>query len=831
MKAIIMAGGEGTRLRPLTVHRPKPLIPIMGKPVMEHIVNLLKRHNIRDLVATVHYLADEIEGYFGQGEDWGVYLRYSVEDMPLGTAGSVKKAMETFDINEPVLVISGDALTDIDLSRAIAFHRERSALVTIILVRVPNPLEYGIVITNEEGRIIKFLEKPSWDEAFSDTVNTGIYLLEPEVLNYVGSRQFADFSLDVFPLLLKEGKPVYGFIADGYWCDIGNQASYITANFDALEGKVKLGVQGKEIMPGVIVGDDVEMGNVELTPPIYIGEHARLENGVRIRGPVVVGEGSIVDQGAEVERSVIWERVFVGKGARLFGCIVGGKSIIGERVRVGEGSIIGERCHIEKDSTVNPYVKIWPDKVVEARSQVTMSLVWGGKWYGSLFRKYGVAGISNLEITPEYATKLGCAFGTLFPKGSWMAVSRDSSKSARMIKRAFISGLLSAGINVINLQAMVLPITRYTIRTRNMLGGAHIRMVPQEASLLAIELFDEKGLDIAPSLQRKLEHLFFREDMRRVRDTEVGIIEYSTRVIEEYTEALLSKLDEKTIREANFRVVIDYAFGRTSLVLPSILGRAGLNVVAIHPHIDPGRAPHSPEQRQEMLQELREVTRALRADMGVFFEHSGGESLSLVTKEGRVIEGYELLLLYALILYKLGYKGDIVSYLWAPSAFDKLAHRFGAKVIRTRPSPRALIEASQNALIGGNDRGALVFPFFQPAFDAIFAMGFLLESLAKLGQDLSSLLEEVPSFSLTYSTLPCPWEEKGRIMRLLHGEFADEGVSEYGVLIKEDEQRWVLVLPDASEPYIHLWAEGISPSDAQQLLQARLETIEGYLKA
>lgn len=819
MKAIIMAGGEGTRLRPLTVHRPKPLVPVAGKPIMQYILELLKRHGFKEAVATVHYLADEIEGYFGNGEEFGISLRYSVEDVPLGTAGSVKKAAETFNLNETLLILSGDALTDIDLSEAIAFHKDRGALVTIVLSRVAHPLEYGVVIVDEKGAIQRFLEKPSWDEAFSDTVNTGIYIIEPEVLSYIGDQQFVDFSQNLFPKLLQEGKPLYGFVSKGYWCDIGNHTSYIEANFDVLYGKVDVQLEGKEIAPGIIVGENVDLGEAEITPPVYIGAYTRIEGKAKITGPAILGEENVLHEGVKIERSVIWNRVFMGRGADLFGCIVGDKTIIGERVKIGEGAIIGDRCTLENDVLIRPFVKIWPDKIVEGRSTVTMSLVWGGKWYGSLFRRYGVAGIGNLEITPEYATKLGAAFGSIFPKGSWVAVSRDSSQMARMIKRAFISGLLSAGINVMNLQAMVLPITRFTIRSQNMVGGAHIRLVPYHRSLLAIELFDERGIELSPASQRKLESFFFREDFRRARDNEIGTIEYSTRVIEVYREALLSHLDEKLISSRRFKLVIDYAYGRTSLVLPAILGRMGLEVIALNPFVDPQKAPQSYESRKEMLEKLRDVVTALGADLGVFFEHSGGETLSLVAPSGEIIEGYNLLLFFALLLYKVGYQGDIVSYLSAPSALDELASRYGGRVIRTRPLPRYLLEMSQNALLGGNDSGGLVFPKFQPAFDAIFALGMMLQCLAQIDESIGDLLSQLPPFHLCYTAVPCPWEEKARVMRLLHQ--LRESSFDYGVVTRFGPKSWALVLPDISEPYLHIWAEGETMEEAQSLLSEK----------
>ncbi|TMC60775.1 MAG: nucleotidyltransferase family protein, partial [Chloroflexi bacterium] len=218
MKAVVMAGGSGSRLRPLTVARPKPMVPIVNKPVMEHILTLLKRHGIDDVIVTLQFMAPAIQNYFGEGEAFGVKIRYSIEETPLGTAGSVKLAQEFLD--EPFLVISGDAVTDINLTDLIAFHQSKQALATLTLYRVPNPLEYGAVVTDADGRATEFVEKPSWGEVNSDTVNTGIYVLDPAVLERFNPEQVFDFSQDLFPLLLKQGAPLYGYVASGYWCDV-----------------------------------------------------------------------------------------------------------------------------------------------------------------------------------------------------------------------------------------------------------------------------------------------------------------------------------------------------------------------------------------------------------------------------------------------------------------------------------------------------------------------------------------------------------------------------------------------------------------------------------
>src|SRR5215472_3870868 len=253
-----MAGGEGTRLRPMTANQPKPLLPVVNKPIMEHVLRLLRKHSFDETIVTVQFLASMVRNYFGDGEESGMSLQYATEDTPLGTAGSVKNAEDALR-DGPFLVISGDALTDIDLSDLVRFHKDNGALVTVALARVPDPLEFGIVIADEDGRIQRFLEKPTWGQVFSDTVNTGIYVMEPEVLRHVRAGEVTDWSADVFPALLDRGAPVYGWVADGYWEDVGTHEAYHKVQADVLSGKVEADIDGFEVSPGVWAADGAEV--------------------------------------------------------------------------------------------------------------------------------------------------------------------------------------------------------------------------------------------------------------------------------------------------------------------------------------------------------------------------------------------------------------------------------------------------------------------------------------------------------------------------------------------------------------------------------------------
>src|SRR3990170_8405113 len=257
MKAVIMAGGEGTRLRPLTSNSPKPMLPLVNEPMMEHIVRLLRQHGFDEIVVTVAFLANHIRSYFGDGSEFGVRMVYATEETPLGTAGSVRNAMDELD--DRFLVISGDVLTDIDLSQIVAFHEESGALATIGLTAVENPLEFGIVITREDGTVERFLEKPGWGQVFSDTVNNGIFVLEPEVFEHIAADRPVDFSGEVFPELLEKGKPLFGCVTEGYWEDVGTLSAYLQAHKDILDGRVDVEVPGFRLESNVWLGEGAEV--------------------------------------------------------------------------------------------------------------------------------------------------------------------------------------------------------------------------------------------------------------------------------------------------------------------------------------------------------------------------------------------------------------------------------------------------------------------------------------------------------------------------------------------------------------------------------------------
>jgi len=487
MKAVIMAGGFGTRLRPLTANLPKPMVPLAGLPVMEHIIILLKKHKITDITAILYFQSQQIKSYFGNGKKWGVKIEYITAEADYGTAGSVKNAERYID--DRFIIISGDVVTDFDISKAIDFHNSKKAEATIVLTRVEDPVSYGIVITSKSGKITRFLEKPSWGKVFSDTVNTGIYILEPGVLKMIPPKTDFDFSKNLFPYMLARKKKLYGYIASGYWKDIGNIEEYFLAHQDVLEGKVGIDIPGKKTVTNgnvLYVGNNTMIshtadfsGNIVIGDNVKIGPRAKIYNSV-------IGSKSVVGRDVNINRVVGWDKVSIGPQAEITESILCNESYVGEEAAIDEecilsdGARVGERAHIKRN------VKIWPYKEVDAGATLSSSLIWGERWSRELFSDAKISGIGNAEITPEFATKVGAAYGALLGPGSSAAICRGASNASRMIYRAVISGLLSAGVNIADLQAAPIPVLRQVLKSGRYSGGINVRLSPRGNSEMEI---------------------------------------------------------------------------------------------------------------------------------------------------------------------------------------------------------------------------------------------------------------------------------------------------------------------------------------------------------
>ncbi|MEO0648462.1 MAG: sugar phosphate nucleotidyltransferase, partial [Cyanobacteria bacterium J06650_10] len=729
MRAVIMAGGSGTRLRPLTCDLPKPMVPVLNRPIAEHTINLLKRHNITEIIATLFYLPDVMRDYFQDGRDFDVQMTYAVEeDQPLGTAGCVKNVAELLD--DTFVVISGDSITDFDLSAAIEFHQRKGAKATLVLTHVPNPLEFGVVITDESGQIVRFLEKPSTSEVFSDTVNTGVYILEPSVLDYLPADQEQDFSKDLFPLLLEKQEPMYGYVAEGYWCDVGHLNAYREAQYDALQGLVRIDYDYPEISTGIRVGTNTFIDpSAQLNPPVLIGNNCRIGPRAVLEPGTVIGDNVTIGSDADLKRPIVWNGAVIGDDAHLRACVIARGTRTDRRAHVLEGAVVGALSTIGEEAQISPGVRVWPSKIIESGATLNINLIWGNTAQRNLFGQRGVSGLANIDITPEFAVKLGAAFGSTLKPGAQVSVSRDQRSISRMVARALIAGLMSVGINVQNLEAISIPIARNVLPTIKVAGGIHVRLHPQRADHVLIEFFEPNGIGISKHKEKKIEGAYFKEDLRRSQVHEIGSVTKPAALLDIYTTAFERHLNVGSIRNSKSKVVIDYAYAVSGAVLPQLLGKFGCDAVVLNASLSPN-AP-SIEERERMLGQLGQVVHALQATFGVQVS-ANGEQLILTDEIGTPIRGEALTALMAHVILTAHPRGTVVVPVHASGAIEEIARRHDGQVVRTKANPTALMETCHelpNVVLGGSGDMGFIFPQLHPGFDAMFCIAKLIEML------------------------------------------------------------------------------------------------------
>ncbi|MGI9033776.1 MAG: sugar phosphate nucleotidyltransferase [Acidimicrobiales bacterium] len=817
MKAVIMAGGEGTRLRPLTSNSPKPLMSLVNRPMMEHIVRLLKSHGFDDVVVTLAFLPQAIRSYFGDGEDFGVRLVYATEETPLGTAGSVSNAKKELD--EPFLVISGDVLTDIDLTAIVDFHKERGALATIALKSMENPLEFGIVITHEDGSIERFLEKPTWGQVFSDTVNTGIYVLEPEVFDFIPQDKSVDFSEDVFPALLDAGKPVFGFVAEGYWEDVGTLEAYLKAHQDVLDGTVDTEVPGFRIDQGVWLGDGAEIDpGARVEGPVVVGENCRVESGARLGEYTVLGPNVVVRADASIQRSVVLDNAYVGPSVKLRGTVVGRGCDLRPYARCEEGVVLGDECLVGEHAVVNTGVKVYPYKTVEPGAIVNSSIVWESRGSRTLFGRLGVTGLANVDVTPELAVRVAMAYGTTMKKGATVTTSRDTSRAARALKRAIIAGLNASGVNVDDLEMAPVPVTRFQVRTERTQGGITVRLAAGDPQSVTIRFFDADGTDIDESRQRKIERVFHRQDFRRALAADIGDISFAPRALEYYTAGLMATVDVHPIRAAGFRVVLDYAYGSTSMVMPSVLAKLGADVLTVNAYA--ATAGAAAFDRDVHAGRVADMVRTASAHLGAVI-YPDGEHIILIDDEGHVLDDDQALMAMVTLVTSAHRGARIALPVAASRAVEAIVAGAGGAVVWTKLSSSNLMDiaAAEKVTLAASQDGGFIFPDFLPGFDATAAFVHLLALLASAETKLSAVVEGLARVHTAHETVVTPWEGKGVLMRKLVESMKDQDVMLVdGVKVFVDSG-WALVLPDPQEPVTHVWAEADTEAQARTLAQ------------
>ena len=793
MRAVIMAGGSGSRLRPLTCDLPKPMVPVLNKPVMEYTVDLLKKHGIQEIAVTLAYLPKVIKDYFEDGRDFGVSLRYYVEDTPLGTAGSVKNAASF--LPGTFIVISGDALTDLNLNKAVAFHRERKSQATLVLHRQQIPLEYGVVITDKDGRITRFLEKPSWGEVFSDTVNTGIYVLEPGVLDYFEQGRQFDFSKDLFPKLLADGVPMYGYVSDCYWCDIGDLRSYRQAQFDVLEGKVAVDLDGCQQQPGIWLEEAMPNKRVELIPPVYIGRGCTIEEGASIGPLTVLNDFCRVETGTSLKRTVVWNGSVVGRGAEVRGATICNDVCVGTDARLFEDSVVGSRTVLEQGVTLRSGAKSWPDKRIAEDTVLSQNLVWGSRLSRRLFGRKDIKGRFNVEVTPEFASRLGSAFASLVEKEP-LVVSGDNTEAAALVADALSVGILACGAKVIRASGLIVPMVRFAVRYYKAGGGIHVRRDTEKPEQLHLEFMSATGANLDRNAERKLEKAISIDCFQRVGANQIDITQRSDDIPRLYFVHWAARL--RALGSGGRSVGPTVVLGSQS-ELVSFLGGSFMSYIGC-----------TVKRAENSLAAVRAEVRKSGAELGVYLA-ADGESLRVVDEKARVVEREEYRALSLLLAMETKGKSVVIPH-DAPQALRSLAR--GAEIIPVKSDPTEVMTAMLTHETK-DDRVGLQYLLH---FDGIQAAARIIDYLVRRKMALSRLLSKLPALNYRTTAVPCQWTEKGRVLRQLVAQQNKREMELYEGVKIWDDRGWALVLPDSERPRFNIYAQGHSEEFAEELV-------------
>ncbi len=688
METIILAGGKGERLRPLTCDKPKPLLQILGKPVIEYILELLTKNGIDSATVTLGYQGHKLKEHL-KDRDFGIRLRFSEEEMPLGTAGCVKFSAKGED--EDILIISGDALCDFDLKGAIEFHKRRRSPVTIIAKKVSDPREYGLINFDSDLRVTSFLEKPDFSKVTGGLANTGIYIISRDILDLIEEGKPSDFAKDIFPMLIDRKMPIFVYEEKGYWCDIGSVKSYISCQEDLLFKRVKCSLPFD--CDGNIIKSSVPE-NVKLTPPVFIDEGVTVERSAVIDRGSVIERGAIIEKGARIKGGVVLRGAAIGSCASVTGAVIDRGAHVKRSASVYEQAVIGFGSTVGENAVVLPFVKVWPLKEV-ARCSVALENVQFHTEAPEIFSDDGISGEAGIEITPEKLLRLGRSVGALEGK---TVVGCADSKTAYTLSLSFLSGIAFSQKDALFLP--FLPLSEFLFYARE--EGFDTAVFIRSDKVCSVRFFGSGNLSLSREAERKIEGNYFRGEHYFTPEKAVGKIETAGVSDEEYIDSAVA-LCPKGIKD---RFSFVCSSGRLKAVADRILKRLG---------VLPG-----------------EMVFCLNAD---------GTRVSGFSKKSGFVSYHKLLCLMAIGVFIKG--EDIALPFSAPRVIEKIAQFYGRRVLRFSSVPISASETEALALAKKQD-------FLRDGINLVISVYAFLKE-ARL--DIDSALKLLPPFEISESVV------------------------------------------------------------------------------
>ncbi|MCR4614755.1 MAG: NTP transferase domain-containing protein [Clostridiales bacterium] len=765
MRAVIMAGGEGSRLRPLTCDIPKPMARLCGRPVIEYIFDLLIKNGVEDVDVSLGYLPEVIYEKYSEGKYRSLNLNFVTEETPMGTAGGVRFALSG-STSEPFIVISGDAMCDFDLAGAVRFHNRNGAAATLIGTRVEDPREYGLIHTDASGRITGFTEKPPWGQATVNLANTGIYIIGPECLEMIPKDKKYDFSKDLFPKMLERKMPLFCCESDGYWCDIGDIEAYLKCQRDMLDGRIKCGL--RSVSGNIFCKDKLPAGNYKIEPPVYLGEQVEIGNDAVLGPYAVIDDGCFVGDVAKIRSSVMLPNSYAAGNVSATGAIMCSGSTSKRGASLFEGSVLGAGSTLGAGSSVKPGKLIWPEKNIESFMTVNENVKYGHNG-GDIFGDHGIGGDGGVELTPEICAEIGEAVGSI--KSCRRAgIGCDGTIVSKMIMYSIISGIMAAGGHIWSFGECFETQLSFLTSFCGLETGIFIK----GTGTPEIKVCSEGGLTIPRNLEREIEKRLVKKEFNRC-------------------------------SQENLRDVADMS-GIKMMYCRELMRQAPYELRNVSADIQ-----CSNEFIKSILKDAMLKLYCGKSDRPCFKINESGTDAAAFDEDGTLIPFEKLLAVCCCHEMKNG--NDIALPFDAPYVMESLASAFGRKVFRYLSSPADNSDSAARRLAAKQ----------LWVRDGLFLTVRTLSIMNEERKTLKELLREIPDFyvekkSYILNVLPSQLSE-------IIGDRAEspEKIAQ-GLLLKKENGR-LLITPSRSGKLVNVIAE----ADKQEIAGELCADIENIL--
>lgn len=756
MKAIILSGGEGSRLRPLTCDEPKPMARLCGRPILEYIMDLLIAHNTEEAAVTLKYLPERITEHFPNGSYKNLKLRFVYEEKPLGTAGGAKNAIQELG-DEPVIIISGDAMCDFNLTEAIQYHVQSGSDATMLVYRVNDPREYGLVSCDENGNVQGFIEKPGWGQAVCNRANTGIYIMNREVFDLIPENEKYDFAKDLFPEMLKNGMKLSAYECEGYWCDIGDLEEYARCQRDLLEGQIRCQMP-PAAAEGIYVRGDLPEGEYTINPPVYIGENVSIGRNAVVGPYTLLDDGVTVGEDSRIRKSILLKNALTGSGSSLTGAIMCCNSSIKAGASMFEGAVAGAGAVIGKNASVNPRVLIWNGKSIEDGAFATSNVKYG-ECKKELFDSSGISGECGVELSAELCARLGSAIGSC-ECGRRIGIAALGSVESKAMKLAIMSGLIMTGASVWDFGECFESQLSYFTAFCGLESGIFVYGN-------SIKLFGWGGLTLPRYAERQIEASYARGEFLRCSREEYRYAADMRSINMIYQQELCK---QATNGVTNLPVSIKSSNKQAQAILTDTINKLGGNA----------------SDGDGMLVHLSR----------------SGRTASVFDKELGYVPNDKIL---AVCCYSELMKGNNIALPYdAPEALNRLAAEFGKTPLRYLSSPADKSDLEARKL-------SIRQPWLR---DGLFMVIRLLGIMRETECTLAELLAKLPDYATSSITISLDFPVSRLAEFLGYDDMLDNGSE--GMLLKNKNGR-VLVNPSKDGKRIKVLAEADRVETAQEL--------------